>query len=73
MDPLKRDSVRLFAVLIGGSAVVAVGSTNTETTPSTVEATTMAAPAMRVPRRRPPKNRGPPRRNQLHIGFSGAR
>jgi len=77
MDSLKRDNVRLFAVLTGGSAVVAVGalsvvqesvartasmtdgSTSTETTPSTVEATTMAAPAMRGPAAPPAEEQGP--------------
>ena len=75
MDSLKRDNVRLFAVLIGGSAAVGalsvvqesvpksssmtVGSTSTETTPSTVEATTMAAPAMRGPAAPPAEEQGP--------------
>ena len=74
MDSLKRDNVRLFAVLIGGSAAVGalsvvqesvaksssmtVGSTSTETTPSTVEATTMAA-AMRGPAAPPAEEQGP--------------
>ena len=75
MDSLKRDNVRLFAVLIGGSAAVGalsvvqgsvaksssmtVGSTSTETTPATVEATTMAAPAMRGPAAPPAEEQGP--------------
>jgi len=75
MDSLKRGNVRLFAVLIGGSAAVGalsvvqeavaksssmtVGSTSTETTPSTVEATTMAAPAMRGPAAPPAEEQGP--------------
>ena len=77
MDSLKRDNLRLFALLIGGSDVVAVGalsvvqasvaksssmtvgSTSTETTPSTVEATTMAAPAIRDPAALPAEEQGP--------------
>jgi small neutral amino acid transporter SnatA (MarC family) len=77
MDSLKRDNVRLFAVLIGGGAVVAVGalsvvqesvaksssmtvgSTSTDTTPSTVEATTIAAPAMRDPAALTAEEQGP--------------
>jgi hypothetical protein len=77
MDSLKRDNVTLFAVVVGGSAEVAVGalsvvqesvaksssmtvgSTSTETTPSTVEATTMAAPAMRGPAALPAEEQGP--------------
>jgi hypothetical protein len=84
MDSPKRNDVKLLAVVIGGSAVIAVGamsvaiaqeqaapesvaksttmtigSTSTETTPPTVEATTMAAPALRGPAALPTEEQGP--------------
>jgi hypothetical protein len=41
------------------STTMTVGSTSTETTPATVEATTMAAPAMRGPAPLPSEESGP--------------
>jgi hypothetical protein len=61
MDSLKRDNVRLSAVLIGDSAVVAFGALSVaqQQVPSTIEATTMAAPAMRGPAALPAEEQGP--------------
>jgi hypothetical protein len=44
---------------VAKSTSMTVGSTSTETTPSTVEATTMAAPAMRGPAPLPAEEQGP--------------
>ena len=41
------------------STTMTVGSTSTETTPATVEATTMAAPAMKGPAPLPAEEQGP--------------
>jgi hypothetical protein len=41
------------------STTMTIGSTSTETTPPTVEATTMAAPAMRGPAALPTEEQGP--------------
>jgi hypothetical protein len=41
------------------STTMTVGSTSTETTPPTVEATTMAAPALRGPAALPAEEQGP--------------
>ena len=41
------------------STTMTVGSTSTETTPATVEATTMAAPALRGPAPLPAEEQGP--------------
>lgn len=41
------------------STTMTIGSTSTETTPPTVEATTMAAPAMRGPAKLPTEEQGP--------------
>ncbi len=41
------------------STTMTIGSTSTETTPPTVEATTMAAPAMRGPAALPAEEQGP--------------
>jgi hypothetical protein len=41
------------------STTMTIGSTTTETTPPTVEATTMAAPAMRGPAALPKEEQGP--------------
>jgi hypothetical protein len=84
MESSKRNNVKLFVAVIGGSGVIAmgalsvavakqhageasaaksttmtIGSTSTETTPATVEATTMAAPAMRGPAPLPSEESGP--------------
>jgi hypothetical protein len=44
---------------VAKSTSMTVGSTSTETTPSTVEATTMAAPALRGPAALPTEEQGP--------------
>jgi hypothetical protein len=41
------------------STTMTIGSTSTETTPPTVEATTMAAPALRGPAALPAEEQGP--------------
>jgi hypothetical protein len=41
------------------STTMTIGSTSTETTPPTVEATTMAAPALRGPAALPSEEQGP--------------
>jgi hypothetical protein len=45
------------------STTMTGGSTSTETTPSTIEATTMAAPALRGAAPGPAEGQGPPRPN----------
>ncbi|MGX9787164.1 hypothetical protein [Mycobacterium sp. MMS18-G62] len=83
MDDANRNTLKLFAAVIGGSALIAmgavsaivlheagpanaaksttmtVGSTSTETTPPTVEATTMAAPGVKGPAPLPSEEAGP--------------
>ena len=44
---------------VAKSTTMTIGSTTTETTPATVEATTMAAPAMRGPAPLPSEEKGP--------------
>ncbi len=46
-------------VELAKSVTMTVGSTSTETTPSTIEATTMAAPAMTGPAALPAEEQGP--------------
>jgi hypothetical protein len=41
------------------STTMSIGSTTTETTPASIEATTMAAPAMRGPAALPTEEQGP--------------